>query len=180
MALANIEDPKISYLNLSYAKMITDEGLNAFEGKEFPIENLILTGLTGVTGKGLYHPIMDCRASIRDYSGGLMDQEEMKVADFGKALGSCWTIETIDLSFNKALTDEFFMHFMGQEKEDMDGVKRKVGLSKLHTCKLNYLQHLNDQSIKKVLDMCPALESLELTGCELLTEYFIETMFKSF
>merc|ERR1711998_181239 len=59
-AIANIEDPKLTYLNLSYAKLITDDGLAAFEGKEFLIEHLILTGLTGVTGKGLYHPIYAC------------------------------------------------------------------------------------------------------------------------
>ena len=95
-ALANIEEPKLTHLNLSYAKMITDEGLNAFEGKEFMIETLNLTGLTGVSVRGLYHPIWACRSTLTDYAGGLMDQEEMKpgmdnkVLEYGKALGNCW------------------------------------------------------------------------------------------
>ena len=31
-----------------------------------------------------------------------------------------------------------------------------------------------------MLDGAPSLETLELTGCEMLSEYFIETMFKSY
>ena len=63
-AIANIENPKLTYLNLSYAKLITDEGLSAFEGKEFMLDTLNLTGLTGVSGKGLYHPIWACKETL--------------------------------------------------------------------------------------------------------------------
>ena len=144
-AIANIENPKLTYLNLSYAKLITDEGLNAFEGKEFMLDTLNLTGLTGVSGKGLYHPIWACKETLSEYFGGLMDQEEvkpgmdMKALEFGKALGNCWNLQILDLGFNKALTDAFFEQLMSQEKTDDEGLKWKVGLKNLHSCKLNYL-----------------------------------------
>ena len=37
----------------------------------------------------------------------------MKVPDFGKALGVCWNIESIDLGYDKHITDEFFNHLAG-------------------------------------------------------------------
>ena len=72
--------------------MVTDEGLNAFEGKEFPIKHLNFSGCTGVTGKGLYHPILAASKELRVYEGALMDQEDMKIPDFGKALGACFKL----------------------------------------------------------------------------------------
>jgi hypothetical protein len=61
IAITNIESTKLDHLDISYSKMVTDEGLNAFEGKEFPIKHLNFSGCTGVTGKGLYHPIFAAR-----------------------------------------------------------------------------------------------------------------------
>ena len=37
-ALANVESTQLDFIDISYAKMVTDEGLNAFEGKNFPIK----------------------------------------------------------------------------------------------------------------------------------------------
>ena len=56
-AIANVESTELEFIDISYNKVVTDEGLNAFEGKSFPIKHLSFSGCTGVTGKGLYHPI---------------------------------------------------------------------------------------------------------------------------
>jgi len=36
-AIANVESTELEFIDISYAKLVTDEGLNAFEGKSFPI-----------------------------------------------------------------------------------------------------------------------------------------------
>jgi len=71
---------------------VTDEGLLHFIDKTLPITHLGVTGIAGVTGLGLYHIILACRETLEIYQGSLMDQEELKVAEFGKALGQCWNL----------------------------------------------------------------------------------------
>jgi Leucine-rich repeat (LRR) protein len=149
-ALTDIKDEEeeapvciITFLDISYCKRVTDEGLAAFEGKTYPLTTLNVTGCNGISGKGLVHPIMACTATLEHFIGGLLDQEEMKQADFGKALGLCTHLKSLDVGGNKHMTDEFFNHLTSQEIE-VDGIKVKIGLSELHTVKLNFLENLND------------------------------------
>lgn len=72
-----------------------------------------------------------------------MDQEELKVAAFGKALGFCTKLEILDLSGNKHLTDEFFINVFNAEIE-VDKTKIKPGLPDIHTVKLNMLENISD------------------------------------
>ena len=58
--IANLEEPQLEFLDLSFSKLVTDEGLQAFEGKTFKIEHLCLNGLSSITSKGLCHPILAC------------------------------------------------------------------------------------------------------------------------
>ena len=71
--LANTTSTKLEFLDISYAKMVTDEGLKAFEGKTLPITHLCLNGLSSVTGLGLSYPIAACKATLQIYEGALMD-----------------------------------------------------------------------------------------------------------
>jgi hypothetical protein len=68
-----------------------------------------------VTGKGLYHPIYAARDTLQIYEGALMDQEDLKHPDFGKALGVCFKLESIDLGGCRAIGDDFFNHLMNGE-----------------------------------------------------------------
>lgn len=108
--LANIESVDLQFLDISYAKLLTDEGLNHFKGKTFPLTHLCVNGLTQVTGMGLFHPIMAGKDSLLVYQGALMDQEDLKIAEFGKALGVCFNLESLDVGGCKHITDEFFNH----------------------------------------------------------------------
>lgn len=56
-----------------------------------------------------------------------MDQEELKVADFGKALGYCFKLESLDVGGCSAMTDEFFNH-LGNGEMETGGIKTKPGL----------------------------------------------------
>ena len=95
--------------------MLTDEGLAPFEGKTLPLKHLSFNGCTGITGKGLYHPIFAARNTLEIYEGALMDQDEMKHADFGKALAVCFSLESIDVGGCTAIGDDFFNHLLNGE-----------------------------------------------------------------
>ena len=59
--IAQIEESKLEVLDISYCKMVTDEGLKAFEGKFHPIKRLTMSGLMEVSGKVLFHIIDSCK-----------------------------------------------------------------------------------------------------------------------
>jgi len=107
--------PNLEFLDVSFNKEITDVGLNAFEGKTAPIKHLSFTGCTGVSGKGLFHPINACKDTLEIFEGALMDQEDMKTPDFGKSMGECFKIQSIDLAGSRAIGDEFFNHLLNGE-----------------------------------------------------------------
>lgn len=56
----------------------------------------------------------------------------------------------------------------------------RPGLTQLNTVKLNFLKTITDSSITKICQMCPDLLNLEIPGCELITDYCLENIFKTF
>lgn len=63
----------LEFVDISYCKQVTDAGLQAFEGKTFPLTHLCFNGLTEVTGAGLYHPINAGKDTLEVYQGALME-----------------------------------------------------------------------------------------------------------
>ena len=171
-ALAGLETGILEVLDISYCKHVTDEGLQAFENKVLPLTRLCVSGLIGVTGRGLAYPIRACTETLLIFQGAMMDQEGLKIPDFGAALGCCFSIESIDLGGCVAITDQFF-DLLSQQQKEVEGVMTKVGLVSLHTIKLNFLENVQDLSVQKVCQCAPALEHLELTGCAKLTDYYL-------
>ena len=108
-----------------------------------------------------------------------MDQEDMKIPDFGKSMGECFKIQSIDLTGSRAIGDDFFNNLMNGEQV-LDGIKTKPGLPELHTLKVNFLIRIMDGSVQKVLQGAPKIENLEMPGCENMTEYGIDSIFKNF
>lgn len=158
---------------------MTDAGLAAFEGKTFPLTHLCLNGLTEVTGAGLYHPVNAGKETLEVYQGALMDQEGLANAQFGKALGHCFKLQSLDLGGCRHIGDDFF-GFLCQGEKMEDGLIVKPGLADLVTVKLNFLIKIMDGSVQRVAQMANKLEHLELTGCEQLSEYGLEALFKNF
>ena len=71
--LANSENDRLQFLDISYAKNLTDEGLNAFKDKTLPLTHLCVNGLSMVTGAGLQWPILAAQHTLVCYHGALMD-----------------------------------------------------------------------------------------------------------
>jgi len=67
------ECSSLEHLNISFAHSVTSEALKAFEGKTLPISHLNFSGMTGVDGKELFHPIFACKDTLKLYNGSLMD-----------------------------------------------------------------------------------------------------------
>ena len=143
IAITEVESEKLEFLDVSYCRILTDEGLKAFEGKVFPLTHLSFTGCTGITGKGLMYPIQAGKDTLTIFEGALMDQEEMKFPDFGKALGVCFNLQSIDLGGSSHIGDDVINFIFSGDKEE-DGIKTKPGLQYLHTMKINFLTKISD------------------------------------
>jgi len=177
--IASMATEKLEFLDISYAKLVTDAGLKAFEGKKMPVAHLCLNGMTGATGVGLAYPIRACKDTLQIYEGALMDQEELTVAEFGKALGTCFSLESIDVGGCHHITDEFFHHLTNGEKV-YEGTASKPGLPNLVTMKMNFLKAVTDMAVNNICQKAAQLQHLEIAGCEQVTEYCLETTFKTF
>lgn len=99
-----------------------------------------------MTGLGLYHPIYAGRKTLKFLNCSLIDQEESKVFEYGKAIGHCTKLEILDLSGNIHINDEFIMNMFNVEIE-VEKSKIKPGLPELNTVKLNRLEFINDVSV---------------------------------
>lgn len=79
-----------------------------------------------------------------------MDQEDLKIADFGKALGQCFKLESLDLGGCKHITDEFFFNLTSGSYTNADGQVVKPGLANLQCAKLNRLEGIFNESVLKI------------------------------
>ena len=132
-----------------------------------------------VSGKGLFHLIDSCKKTLQIYLGNCISSEELKIAEFGKALAYCFNLLVIDLAGCTHITDEFFQH-LGTGAIIEEEITKKQGFKNMHSAKLNMLININDGAVQKLLQLAPELENLELTGCENITEDCIEKLFKNF
>ena len=57
-----------------------------------------------------------------------MDQEEIKVPEFAKALAYCFELEILDLAGCKHIADDFFNNLLSAEIKNSDGFMVKPGL----------------------------------------------------
>jgi len=170
--IANLEESKLTFLDISYCKQVTDDGFTAFEGKTHPITHLVLNSLANVSSNGLQFIVASCTKTLRVFEAALNDQEMMVAPDFGKALSTCFDVESIDIGGCRGLGDDFFTCLTAAEIV-VEGNKVKPGLQSLHTLKMNFLIRISDMAVQKVVQACPKLEHLEIAGCEKLTDLLI-------
>lgn len=171
--------PNLTFLDISHARHLTDEGAHYFKERALPIKKLFVNGLTSLTGSGLADMIQACTATLRIFEGGYMDQEGMVGAVFCNTLAHCFELEEIDLSGDVMLDDNSIMLLPKGELKDHHGKTIEVvGLQKLRLAKLNGLTKLTDHSVIKLAATSKVLEHLELTKCEQLTEYAIDSIIK--
>ena len=71
MRIATFEN--LTFLDISFAKNVTDEGLLHFRDKSLPISKLFVSGLTSISAIGLNDLIGCCKDSLRILEASLMN-----------------------------------------------------------------------------------------------------------
>ena len=170
-------DTTLVFLDISYAKNVTDEGLKAFEGKVFPCFNsLNINGVTGITSIGLKNWLKSFSETLLDLEMALCDQDDMK-AEFFETLGACYNLESVDCTGCYAIDDMLQMNF---EKATVriNDQETKPGWQTCHTAKLCGL-NISDIPLMALAKAMPNLEHLEVTKCEKLTEFGLKSVLET-
>ncbi len=69
--------PYMSFLDISFAKKVSDEGMSHFKGKTIPLKKVFVNGLTSISAAGLSDLVHSCLESLKIFEAALMDQEGM-------------------------------------------------------------------------------------------------------
>jgi len=97
----------LTFLDVSYAKKVTDEGCKHFEGKSMNMISIFVNGLSNISSVGLNMIVGSCVETLVELEAALMDQPEMK-NDFFANLAKCYNLELLDLTGNSSIDDMGF------------------------------------------------------------------------
>ena len=108
-----------------------------------------------------------------------MDQETVTGA-FCVPLSHAFELEELDFTGSSNIGDDGITALpKGEVRNEELRVNEVIGLPKLRIVKLGGLQKVTDHPVLKLAQTSKVLEHLELTKCELLTEYSIENLIKA-
>jgi len=166
-------DKTLVFLDISYAKNVTDEGIKHFEGKTFPqFNSLMINGVTGITSVGLKSWLKCFTTGLLDLEAALCDQEDFK-ADFFETLAQCVNLESLDLTGCYKIDDMLQMNFDKGATIKVGDESTKPGLVECHTVKLCGVD-ISDITLMNFCKIMPNLEHLEITKCEKVTDFGIK------
>lgn len=98
---------------------------------------------------------------------------------FCTTLSHAFHLEELDLSGNTSIGDDGIMFLpKGEIKDDHGKTLEVIGLPRLRVLKLCGITKVTDHSLMKLCQTTRVLEHLELTKCELITEYSIDAILK--
>ena len=108
-AMNQLEDLNLEFLDISYNKLLSDEGLKTFEKKTYPLTHLIISGLgEQATTVGIGHMIKSAAKTLVHLEMALLRHEGMKDPALGLAVGACFELEYLDISGCREIDDSFF------------------------------------------------------------------------
>ena len=170
--------PNLTFLDISFAKNVTDDGMHHFKDRTLPIKKLFINGLTSLSALGLSEILQACQKSVRILEAAFLDQETMN-SQICHPISHCFELEELDLTGNCHIGDDGITQLPKGELKDHNGkVIEVVGLPNLRLLKLGGINKMTDHSLMKLCNTSKVLEHLELTKCELLTEYSIDGIIK--
>ena len=164
--------PNLVFIDISFAKQVTDAGLVHFSDKQLALHTISVSGCTSISSAGLTALLNCCTATLVDLEAQWLDQENFK-SDFFVKLGYCWQLEYLDLAGCTKLDDSAAQNIAKAEIESGDAevkVKHQPGLRMLHTFKMGCVP-FTDFALGSILKVTPNVQHLEVSGCEQLTEY---------
>ena len=95
----------LNFLDISYCKEITDEGLAHFSEKTYPLDSLIINGCNGISGAGLKQMLHSFKDTLLDLEAALNDQPAFN-SSFFETLGFCFNLETLDVTGSNDINDD--------------------------------------------------------------------------
>ena len=124
----------LNFLDISYCKQVTDEGLAHFTGKTYPLDSLIINGCNGISGPGLKLMLHSFKDTLLDLEAALNDQAIFNNSFFD-TLGYCFNLETLDVAGSNEINDEGG-RLITNAQITVGSETIKPGLQYLHTLKL--------------------------------------------
>jgi len=97
----------LTFLDISYATKVTDEGLKHFEAHQYELYSLIMNDLKKITSVGLSIMVGCCADTLLELEAALLTQPEVK-GDFFVNLARCSNLEYLDLTGNSNIDDMAF------------------------------------------------------------------------
>jgi hypothetical protein len=128
------------FLDISYAKLVTDEGLANFSNKQLPIEHLCVNGVDKISSTGLGNIVSCCSETLVELEAAMLMQQSMK-SDCFEQIGKCYELEYLDFSGGMHIDDMFFMQMSKNKVKDPENPGNEAnmpwpGLPNLHTLKI--------------------------------------------
>ena len=96
--------PELSFIDISFAKNVTDAGLVHFSDKTLPLNTLVISGCSSISSAGLTALLNCCTNTLVDFEACYLDQETFK-SDFCLKLAYAWQLEYLDIAGCLALDD---------------------------------------------------------------------------
>ena len=87
----------LNFLDISYCKQVTDEGLAHFHEKTYPLDTLVINGCSGISGAALKVLLHSFKDTLLDLEAALNDHASFN-SSFFDTLGACFNLETLDLT----------------------------------------------------------------------------------
>ncbi len=63
----------LNFLDISFCKQVTDEGLANFNDKVYQLDSLVINGCNGISGPGLKQWLHSFKDNLLDLEAALMD-----------------------------------------------------------------------------------------------------------
>jgi len=162
--------PKLTFLDISYTKRATDQGLVHFGGRKVPLTTLVLNAVNSISSAGMTVLLNACTSTLVHLEAAYLDQENMK-SDFFLKLGYCFKLQYLDVSGCTKLDDNMITNLLKAELVQEEGQPpTHPGLKHLHTARLCNLP-ISDYSLTNLIKVAPNLEQLEIASCKPITDY---------
>ena len=163
----------LNFLDISYCKQVTDEGLLHFKDKTYPLDSLVINGVNGISGPGVKQWILSFTDTLLDFEAAINDQESFNSCFF-ESLGHCYNLETLDVSGSHGIEDDGGRQITSATVT-VGNESVKPGLQYMHTLKISG-SSIGDATLPLIIKTMPNLEHVELCKCEQVGEFGIQQL----
>ena len=174
--IANNLTNTLNFLDISYCKAITDEGLAHFSEKTYPLDSLIINGCNGISGAGLKQMLHSFKDTLLELECAFNDQASFN-SSFFETLGFCFNLETLDVSGSNDINDDGG-RALTNASVTVGNETVKPGLSSCITLKISG-SNIGDATMPLITKAMPNLEHVELVKCEAISEFGVNCILQN-